>query len=186
MGSACRLRLRVVRTGYGDRERAYLVGYEELTGYMAFNVISPAPPTLRMIEDFVTEIQNHIALPIRRVLLIDIELPEGGKAERLAGLEVKCKKINRAAPTIISPYPRSAEIDLLHRLSNKQNDETARVNVAEIRDSISSFVNQERLGGSRWETPAQRAVTRRLAAEAVELKPYLSMRFKLHRPRRRP
>jgi hypothetical protein len=58
--------------------------------------------------------------------------------------------------------------------------------VLPIMEAISSFVNQERLVGTRWETPAQHLVTRRLEAEVDELRPYLSMWFKLHRPRRRP
>lgn len=182
----CRLRLKIVETCFGDQTRAYLFAYEELTGYTAFHVISPTAPTSQAIADFIREVEDHLALPVRRVLLINMERPPDGKAKKVTGIEMECQKTKRATARIISPYQRSAEIDLLHRLTKKQNDETARVNVAEVRKAISSFVNQERLGGTRWETPAQRLVTRRLAAEAVELMPYLCMRFKLHRPRRRP
>ncbi|PHV30269.1 hypothetical protein CSQ94_27160 [Janthinobacterium sp. BJB312] len=181
----CRLRLKVVKTCLGDQTRTYLFGYEELTGYTAFNVIPPTGPTLQTIAGFIKEVEDHLALPIRRVSLINIELPPSGKAKRLVGIGMECKNIKRAAAPIISPYSRSAEIDLLHRLTKKQNDETARVNVAAIRDAISSFVNQERLTGTKWATPLQRVITRRLEAEADELKPYLSKRFKLHRTRRR-
>lgn len=182
----CRLRLKIVETCLGDQTRTYLFGYEELTGYMAFNVISPTGPTSQAIAGFIRDVEEHLALPIRRVFLINMESPPDGKAKKGIGIEMEYQKTKRAAAKIISPYQRSAEIDLLHRLTKKQNDEAARVNAAEIRKAISSFVNQERLGGARWETPTQRLVTRRLAAEAVELMPYLSMRFKLHRPKRRP
>lgn len=181
----CRLRLKIVETCLGDQTRKYLFGYEELTGYTAFNVISPAAPTLHAIAGFIREVEDHLALPVRRVLLINMVQPSDVKAKKVIGIEMEYQKTKRTTAMIISPYPRSAEIDLLHRLTKKQNDETARVNAAEIREAISSFVNQERLGRARWEKPAQRLAIRRLAAEAVELKPYLSMRFKLHRPRRR-
>lgn len=140
----------------------------------------------KRLGGFIREVADHLALPVRRVLLINMERPLDGKTKKIIGIEMEYQKIKKTSARIISPYQRSAEIDLLHRLTKKQNDETARVNVAAIREAISSFVNQERLVGARWETPAQRLVTRRLAAEAVELMPYLSMRFKLHRPRRRP
>lgn len=182
----CRLRLKIVETCLGDQTRTYLFGYEELPGYTAFNVIPPTGPTLQTIAGFIKEVEDHLALPVRRVCLINMELPPSGKAKRLAGIGMECENIKRPAAPIISPYSRSAEIDLLHRLTKKQNDETARVNVAAIRDAISCFVNQERLTGTKWETPAQRAVTCGLEAEADELRPYLSKRFKLHRPRRRP
>jgi hypothetical protein len=182
----CRLRLNIVETCRGDQTCTYLFGYEELTGYTAFHVISPAAPTLHAIEGFIREVEGHLALPVRRVLLINMDFPPEGKGKKLIGTEIKCQKIKRTTVRIISPYQRSAEIDLLHRLTKKQNHETARVNAAGIKEGISSFVNQERLSGARWETPAQRLVTRRLEAEADELRRYLSKRFKLHRPRRRP
>lgn len=182
----CRLCLKVVKTCLGDQTRTYLFGYEEQTGYTTFNVIPPTGPTLQTIAGFIKEVEDHLTLPVRRICLINMELPPSGKSKRLVGVGIECKNIKRAAAPIISPHSRSAEIDLLHRLTKKQNDETARVNVAAIMHAISSFVNQERLTGTKWETPAQRVVTRRLEAEADELRPYLSMRFKLHRPRRRP
>ena len=181
----CRLRLKIVETCLGDQTRTYLFGYEELTGYTAFNIISPAAPTMQAIADFIKEVEEHLALPVRRVLLINMERPLDGKARKVIGIEMEYQKIKKMPARIISPYQRSAEIDLLHRLTKKQNDETARANAAEIRGEISCFVNQERLGGARWETPAQRSVTRRLEVEADELRPYLNKRFKLHRPRRR-
>lgn len=181
----CRLCLKIIKTCLGDQTRTYLFGYEELTGYTAFNVFPPTGPTLQTIEGFIMEVEDHLALPVRRICLINMELPLPGKAERLVGIGMECKNIKRAAAPIISPYSRSAEIDLLYRLTKKQNDETARVNVAAMKDAISSFVSQERLTATSWETPTRRLVTRKLGAVADELKPYLSKRFKLHRPRRR-
>lgn len=154
--------------------------------YTVFNVISPAAPTLQAIASFIREVEDHLALPVRRVLLINRVPPSDAKAKKVIGIEMEYQKSKSTTAKILSPYQRSAEIDLLHRLTRKQNDETARVNAAEIREAMSSFVNQKRLGGARCETPAQRLVTLRLAAEAEELRPYLSKRFKLHRPRRRP
>jgi len=182
----CRLRLKIVETCLGGQTRTYLFGYEEITGYTAFNVISPAAPTLQAIEGFIREVEEHLALPVRRVLFINMVPPSDGTAKTVIGIEMEYQKTKRVTAKIVSPYQRSAEINLLHRLTKKQNDETARVNAAAIREAISSFVNQERLVRTRWQTPAQRLVTRRLEAEADRLRPYLSMRFKLHRPRRRP
>jgi hypothetical protein len=163
----CRLRLKILETCRGDQTRTYLFGYEELTGYTAFNVISPAVPTLQAIEGFIKEVEDHLALPVRRVLLINMVPPFDGKAKKVIGIETECQKLKRATARIISPYQRSAEIDLLHRLTKKQNVETARINAAAIREAISCFVNQERWSGAMWQTPAQRAVTRRLRPKPV-------------------
>lgn len=137
----CRLRLKIVDTCLGDQTRTYLFGYEELTGYTAFNVIPPAAPTLHAIAGFIREVEGHLALPVRRVLLINMVTPSDVKAKKVIGIEMEYQKTKRASAKIISPYQRSAEIDLLQRMTNKQNDETARVNAAAIRAAISSFVN---------------------------------------------
>lgn len=83
-------------------------------------------------------------------------------------------------PTLISPYRRSAEIDLLQRLADKQNHIAARAKATAATDAIAQFVRQDRLTLPTWETPTQRLAIQRLATEAGELGPYLGKRFKLY------
>jgi len=101
-------------------------------------------------------------------------------------IEVHHVDSGRTSIQLDSPYKRSAEVDLLQRLTKKCNDEFARPKAAAIKEKIVLFVRQKRLKGTIWETPEQRKVTWRMQAEAAELEPFLKMRLKLYRPIRRP
>jgi hypothetical protein len=188
----CNLRIKVVAVSPNDAEgkRVYLFGYEEFTGYTAFDVISPTPLNARRIASFVKAIEDHLGLPVRRVCLV------GNEFTKLAGTKL-CEQVDvryldgpNASSQLISAYKRSAEIDLLQRIVKKQNDEVARVRAAVAKDAISRFVQLSRLREEVWESPAQRRVTQRLQAkaeaEATKLKPFLKLRFKLYIPSRRP
>lgn len=185
----CNLRIKVVAVSPNDAEgkRVYLFGYEEFTGYTAFDVISPTPLNARRIASFVKAIEDHLGLPVRRVCLVGNELAGTKLCEQV---DVRYLDGPNASSQLISAYKRSAEIDLLHRIVKKQNDEVARVRAAVAKDAISRFVQLSRLREEVWESPAQRRVTQRLQAkaeaEAAKLKPFLKLRFKLYIPSRRP
>lgn len=185
----CNLRIKVVSVSQNDAEgkRVYLFGYEELTGYTAFDVISPTPPNARRILSFVKAIEDHLGLPVRRVCIIGKEFAKLTEARLFEKVDVQYMNSPNTVSQLISPYKRSAEIDLLQRIAKKQNDEVARSRAAVAKEAISDFVQLERLRDGVWgESPAKRSATQRLQAEAARLEPFLKMRFKLYFPRRRP
>lgn len=185
----CNLRIKVVTVSENDakRKRVYLFGYEEFTGYTAFDVISPTPLNTRKISSFVEAIEDHLGLPVRRVCLIGEEfakLAENGLFEKV---DVEYLKGPNGSYQLASPYKRRVEIDLLQRIAKKQNDDVARIETAVAKETIADFIQLARLKSGVWgESLAKRKVTQRLQAEATKLEPFLNMRFKLYTPRRRP
>jgi len=185
----CNLRIKVVTVSENDAKgkRVYLFGYEEFTGYTAFDVISPTSPSARRISSFVKAIENHLGLPVRRVCLIGEEFAKLAEARLFEQVDVQYLSSPNASSQLISPYKRSAEIDLLQRIAKKQNDEVARAEATVAKEDISDFVQRARLKSGIWgESLAKRKVTQRLQAEATKLEPFLKMRFKLYIPTRRP
>ncbi|NGZ88602.1 hypothetical protein [Duganella aceris] len=184
----CNLRIKVVETYHNDAAgtHLYLFGYEELTGYTAFDAITRSSLTAQRISNFVKEIEEHLGLPVRRICLVGSEFSWLAESRPLEKLNVQRLKEQHASSQINSPYKRSAEIDLLQRLTKKQNDGIARAKATIAKEAISHFVHLEETSGGVWKTPAQRRVARRQQADAKELKPFLGKRFKLHRPKRRP
>lgn len=185
----CNLRIKAVGVSPNDAadKRVYLFGYEEFTGYTAFDVISPAPPNARRISSFVKAIEDHLGLPVRRVCLIGEEFAKLAETELFEKFDVQYQSSPNTSSQLISPYKRSAEIDLLQRIAKKQNDEVARARAAVAKKAISHFVQLGRLRDSVWgQSLAKRKVTQRLLAEATKLEPFLKTRFKLYLPRRRP
>jgi hypothetical protein len=184
----CNLRIKVVKTYHNDAadRRVYLFGYEELTGYTAFDAIRPSRLTTQGISDFAKGIEEHLSLPVRRVCLIGKEFARLAGHRSFEKLDVQRLNEQHACNHLNSPYKRSEEIDLLQRLMKKQNDGTARAKAAIAKEALSHIVHQQILMGNSWKTPAQMALMRRLTAEAKELEPYLSKRYKMYRPTRRP
>lgn len=184
----CNLRIKVVETYYNDAagRRLYLFGCEELTGYTAFDAITPCPPTAQRISNFVKEIEEHLGLPVRRICLIGKELSRLAGPRPLEKIDVQRLNVQHATNRVSSPYKRSAEIDLLQSLTKKQNDGIARAKVTIAKEAISHFVHREEPSVGVWKTPAQRRVARRKQTEAKELMPFLGKRFKPYRPTRRP
>lgn len=166
--------------------RVYLFGYEELTGYTAFDAVTPSPPTAQRISNFAKEIEEHLGLPVRRVCLIGKEFSTLAGHRPLGKVGVQRLNEPYASRRIGSPYKRDAEIDLLQGLMKKQNDTVARTKAAVANEAISRFVHREEATSGVWKTPAQSRVARRKQTEAKELKPFLGKRFKLYRPKRRP
>lgn len=184
----CNLRIKVVAVSQKDAKgmRVYLFGYEEFTGYTAFDVISPTPANARRISSFIKAIEDHLGLPIRRVCLMGKEFANLAEIRLFEQIDVRHLSSPNTSSQLISPYKRSAEIDLLQRITKKQNDEVARAKAAVAKEVISNFVQLGRLKDGVWESRAQRTVTQRLQAEAAKLEPFLKMRFKLYLSSRRP
>jgi hypothetical protein len=184
----CNLRIKVVPVSQHEAEgrRVYLFGYEEFTGYTAFAVIAPTPPNAGKISGFIKAIEDHLGLPVRRVCLIGKQLEGLAETQLLEQGEVRYLSSPNTSSQLISPYKRSAEIDLLQRIAKKQNDGVARARAAAAKEAISDFVQLARLRNGVWESPALRRVTQKLHAEGARLEPFLKMRFKLYLPRRRP
>jgi hypothetical protein len=184
----CNLRIKVVPVSQHEAEgrRVYLFGYEEFTGYTAFDVIAPTLPNAGKISGFIKAIEEHLGLPVRRVCLIGKQLEGLADTRLLEQVEVRYLSSPNPSSQLISPYKRSAEIDLLQRIAKKQNDGFARARAAAAKVAISDFVQLARLRNGVWESPAQRRVTQKLQAEGAKLEPFLKMRFKLYLPRRRP
>jgi len=185
----CNLRIKMVVVSQGDADgkRVYLFGYEEFTGYTAFDVISPAPPNARRISSFVKAIEDHLGLPVRQVCLIGKEFARLAETRLFEHVDVQYLSSPNTSSQLISPYKRSAEIDLLQRIAKKQNDEVARARAAVAKKAILDFVQLERSRNGVWgESPAKRRATQRLQAEVARLEPFLKMRFKLYLPKRRP
>lgn len=183
----CNLRIKVVETYNNEAagRHLYLFGYEELTGYAAFDAIARSRLTAQRISNFAKDIEDHLGLPVRRVSLIGKEFAGLTGTGPLKKLDIQRLNEQDAAHKLTSPYKRSAEIDLLQRLTKKQNDGTARAKTAIAKEAISHAVRQKILTGDHWKTPAQVAVMRTRTAEAKELEPYINKRFKLYRPTRR-
>ena len=184
----CNLRIKMLTVSGNDAKgkRVYLFGYEEFTGYTAFDVISPTPPNARKISSFVEAIEDHLGLPVRRVCLIGEEFAKLTETKLFEKVDVQYLSSSNTSSQLISPYKRSAEIDLLQRIAKKQNDEVARARAAVAKKAISNFVQRGRLRNGVWgQSLAKRRVTQRLQAEATKLEPFLKMRFKLYLPRRR-
>ena len=183
----CNLRIKIVTVSQPETEgkRFYLFGYEEFTGYTAFDVISPAPPNVGRISSFIRTVEEHLGLPVRRICLIGKEFAEFKKPSSFKQVAVLTSSENTTSQ-LFSPYARRAEIDLLQRIAKKQNDEVARTTAAVAKEAISHFIQLARLRNGVWESPAQRGVTQQLQAEAADLEPFIKMRFKLYVPRRRP
>lgn len=184
----CNLRIKVVPVSQHGTEggRVYLFGYEELTGYTAFDVITPTPPNAGKISGFIKAIEEHLGLPVRRVCLIGKQLEGLAETRLLEQGEVRYLSSPNTSSQLITPYKRSAEIDLLQRVAKKQNDGVARARAADAKQVISDFVQLPRVRNGVWESPAQRRVTQKLQTEGARLEPFLKLRFKLYLPRRRP
>lgn len=176
----CNLRIKIVTVFHPEtkEKRFYLFGYEEFTGYTAFDVIPPTPPNARRILSFVETVEDHLGLPVRRTCLIGKEFAE--PKEFIAFQEVAVTFLSASTTShLFSPHARRAEIDLLQRIAKKQNDEVARKTAAVAKQAISHFVQLAMLRNGVWESPAQRRVTQKLQAEAAKLETFLKMRFKL-------
>jgi hypothetical protein len=184
----CNLRMKVVAVSQNATKgkRVYLFGYEEFTGYTAFDVISPTPPNARKISSFVKAVEEHLGLPVRRFCLVGKEFEELAGTRSFEQVDVRYLSSPKRSNQPISPYKRSTETDLLQRIAKKQNDDVARVRAAVAKEAISNFVKLARVRDGVWESPAQRRVTQKLQTEAAKLEPFLKMRFKLYIPRRRP
>lgn len=181
----CRLRIRVAEvTGDGGQsKRVYLFGYEEATGYISFDVIANSKPNALQIARFVKCIEGHLGLPLRRVCTINIELSTKGFAIHLPDTEIECCEERLESGPLTSPVDRKTEIDLLERLTKKQNNNVARKRAVEAKLAIAEFILSEQ-SDRIWHRRVDRDIYRLKLVDA--LKPYLGIRFKLHIPSRRP
>jgi hypothetical protein len=181
----CRLRVAVVevKSGTGRRKRVYLFGYEEVTGYVSFDIVANSQPGVETIATFVKSIEQHLALPVRRVCTVNIELPTGALAIHLDDTEVERWEGQLEPTPLPSQLKRKAELDLLSRLAKKQNDSVARMQAMEAKFAIGEFVRNEQNAGKGLVWPVVDLRRRQLAET---LKPFLRVRFKLRIPSRRP
>lgn len=181
----CRLRIRVIEVLYsGDRKkRLYLFGYEEVTGYISFDVIANSHPDALQIARFVKDMERHLGLPLNRVCTINIELPAKGFAIHLPDTEIECSEERLEFVPLPSPLDRKTEIDLLARLTKKQNNNVARKRAVGAKLAIAELVLSEQIDRT-WRRRVDRDIYRRKLADA--LKPSLEVRFKLRTPSRRP
>lgn len=180
----CRLRIRAIEVVYSTdrRKRVYLFGYEEVTGYISFDVITSSQPDAGLIAKFVMDMERHLGLPLRKVRAINIGLPIESFASHLPDTEIECCEERLEYVPLTSPVDRKTEIDLLERLAKKQNNNVARKRAAEAKLAIAEFVQSEQ-SDRTWRRKVNRDVSRRKLADALE--PSLGVRFKLRTPTRR-
>jgi len=181
----CRLRVAVieVKSGTGRRKRAYLFGYEEVTGYVSFDIVANSQPGVETIATFVKSIEQHLGLPVRRVCTINVGLPPKALAIYLGDTEVESWDGQLESTPLLGWLKRKAEIDLLLRLAKKQNDSVARIRAMEAKLAIGEFIQSEQNAGKGLVWPVVDLRRRQLAET---LKPFLGTRFKLRIPSRRP
>ena len=179
----CRLRIRAVEVATigTQSKRAYLFGYEELTGYISFDVLSDLNSAAAQILQFVKDMESHIALPILRICII--EASEATFAVTLPDVQIDYEGWALKSGPLLSPLKKKDEIDQLERFTKRQNDEVARQHVIEAKREMGAFVRS-----AKWDRTWRGLLapdTKRLAL-AQALKPFLGVRFKLRRPSRRP
>lgn len=179
----CRLRIRAVEvaTVGSQRKRAYLFGYEELTGFISFDVIDDLSSAAGQIPEFVKDVESYLSLPILRICIIDAS--ETPFAITLPKVQIDFERWTLRSVPLVSPLKKRDEIDQLERITKRQNDETARKNVIEVKREIADFVRSAK-GDGTWRRLLARDIKRRELAQA--LKPFLGARFKLRKPSRRP
>lgn len=180
----CRLRMRVIEVMPigAQRKRVYLFGYEELTGYTSFDLLPNSQPDVPRVARFVKGIEQHLGLPICRVLT-NIELPESFPNTYLPHTEVEQFAQQSGFASFQSPFGRKAEIDWLERTVKKQNNDVARGRAMEAKLAMTEFVRSEK-GDRTWRRLSERDLSRRKLAETLEL--WLGVRFKLRTPSRSP
>lgn len=180
----CRLRLQVVEVvpGGGQLKRVYLFGYEEVTGYISFDVVASLQPSVKQVASFVMSMEQHLGLPVRRVCNINVELPETDFLTQMTNTHVEGSARPKQISPLRSPLTRKAELDLLLSLIKKQNDRVARSRAVEAKRAIAEFVRSEEEDrkGRVW-----RIVDPHRRQLAAKLKPSLATRFKLRTPSRR-
>lgn len=179
----CRLRIRAVEVATigTQSKRAYLFGYEELTGYISFDVIGDLSSVAGQIPEFVKDVESYLSLPILRICII--EASETPFAITLPKVQIDFERWTLKSVPLVSPLKKRDEIDQLERITKRQNDETARKNVIEVKREIADFVRSAK-GDGTWRRLLARDIKRRELAQA--LKPFLGARFKLRKPSRRP
>lgn len=94
------------------KKRTYLFGYEELTGYTSFDLLPNLQPDIPRVARFVKDIEQHLGLPIRRVLT-NIELSETRISTCMTDIEVAKFAREVGFASVQSPLGRKAEIDWL-------------------------------------------------------------------------
>ena len=173
----CRLRVSVVevRPETGGRKRTYLFGYEEATGYFSFDVLARSQPTTLRIARFIKVIEQQLGLPIHRVYIVGIALPEDGLRAHLHDTEIEKSGGQLELAPLSSSFDRQPEIDLLQLLAKRQNDNVASKQVVEAKLAIAEFLQGEQ-DNQKWRRLSQQERQRRDLAEALKLS--LSMRFK--------
>lgn len=179
----CRLRLQVVEVvpEGGQLKRVYLFGYEEVTGYVSFDVVANRQPDAAQIARFVRSIERHLGLPVRRVYAINIELPEADLFTHLGNTKVERAQEKTESTPLLSPLERKVEFDLLLQLTRKQNNSVAQSRALDAKLAIAQFIRNERNDRKRRAWPVVDVYRRELAAM---LKPTLTLRFKLRTPSR--
>jgi hypothetical protein len=180
----CRLRLHVVEVvpEGGQERRVYLFGYEEVTGYASFDLVASTQPSALQVVSFVRSMERHLALPVRRVCTINIELPEEDILTYLKDITVERSSEQMVSTQLLSPLEKKAELDLLLRLTRKQNNSVARSKALDAKLAIAKFVRSKQNDHKVRVWPVVDLQRRGLAAV---LKPSLAIRFKLRTPSRR-
>jgi hypothetical protein len=166
----------------GQQRRVYLFGYEEVTGYVSFDLVASTQPSASQVALFIRSMERHLALPVRRVCTINIELPEEDILTYLKDIAVEPSSQQMVSTQLLSPLEKKAELDLLLRLTRNQNNSVARSKALAAKLAISQFV---RSGHNDRKVRAWPVVDLQRRGLAAMLGPSLAIRFKLRTPSRR-
>lgn len=180
----CRLRVSVVEVApqIQGRKRTYLFGYEEATGYVSFDVLANSQPSVLRISRFIKVIEQHLGLPVHRIYIVNIALPEAGLRDHLHDTEIEKSESQLDLPPLLSSLDRKTEIDVLQLLTKRQNDNVASRRVDEAKLAIAEFIKSEQ-SDLTWRRISQQDLQRRDLAQALKFS--LDIRFKTRTPSRR-